>query len=1219
MKKLYAITALAFLSLTMAAQNVFLVEHFNYPANDSLQNNGWYGHSAPTTNPIQVTNGGLSWSQTSYLGSGVGNAAGVDNTGADENRPFNGSPNSGNVYVSFLMRVRGVVHTANSGYFLHIGQYLNTTTPVFTAINSAFRARTFIATGSSASKYKVGLAFNSSTVPTGTDLSADLDTGTTYLVVLKYQFVAGTLNDVVSMYLFADGANIATEPAIPTVGPLAATLSATDLDFVQLVALRQYSSTQNITVDGLIAQNSWNLMPPQLAGPALVSPPNNTVLNVAGPTATPVVASWTKAANATGPVAYQWQLAQRAAGNFNNPASVLASDNSGADTTLSLTYGSVNALLASLGVNVGDTVEGMWRVRAINAGDTVYSNTFNIDIVRGVITGVLQPFSLLTPANNSTLLVAGPGQTPVNVTWQDSDNQAIYQWRAFLPGGSVNAPLLTLPSNNSGNDPALTLSIAQIDAILAGLAVGIGDTATIQWSVRATLGGDSLFATAPFTLTLVRIGVATPTLVAAPQYVLSPGTTGLSGPSGTATAKYFRAAQIVLPAEYAAANIANGDGIRSVGFVLNAAPTTAVTGIMKVYLQNSTDASYLESTTWTNIIDSMTLVHNVAVTIPAGATQYNMAVNQNFIYTGGSMYLAYEFEQTSPALTTGLVYRANTAVPNSIRRAQSATAFPAVVTGVSAFRLEVLWGVDRDANDLEIVTIWAKGRNAINYGTPEQVDVIVRNNGYLPANKVVSFASAGANTSTATANVSLASGQSDTLSFTYTPTTAGFSVLTASVPADDVATNNSRTWVQEATTNTMGYADTTQTGLGSVGYNTASGLLINRYAVNGIRAVNQVKVRIANNPASVGNVVYAVVVDTSGAIVAQSANVTLATTDLNTWKTFTFANPAVFDDEDFFVGIAQTANTVGYFPVAFQTEQPTRPNAYFGADLTGANLGAVNGFRLMIEAVLGTPPACPLPTSLAAAATCDDATITWTSSTSNLGSKVQYGPAGFTPGTGTIVTATGGTYAITGLANGTAYDVWVKDSCQYEVSTWVGPVTFTTEDIADVTAGSNQVNTTTTFATVDFTATINNGAAVTSYSWDYGDSSPAGSGATPSHNYQANGTYTVIVTATNACGMGYDTITVNVNGISIDEYGFGNIGLYPNPNDGYFTLTGLTDFGNDATIEVINLAGAVVYAEKVVANGSESFRIDVRGLPAGMYQMRVSSEKGMGAKPFIIR
>lgn len=258
MKKLYTLALFCLGFLPGFGQNVFLTEHFNYPADSLLQNNGWFGHSAATTNPIKTASTGLSWSATPYLGSGVGNAALVNNTGADENRPFTTYPNSGDVYVSFLMKVNGVVTTTNSGFFFHLGEYSAPAAPVFTSVSTAFRARTFIVPGPNAAQYKLGLAFNNATVTT--DVTAlNLDTAQTYLVVVKYRFVPGALNDSVSLYVFADGNNIMNEPATPAIGPLAG--SAADLSFVQLVALRQYNSTQNITIDGIIAQSNWNLLP----------------------------------------------------------------------------------------------------------------------------------------------------------------------------------------------------------------------------------------------------------------------------------------------------------------------------------------------------------------------------------------------------------------------------------------------------------------------------------------------------------------------------------------------------------------------------------------------------------------------------------------------------------------------------------------------------------------------------------------------------------------------------------------------------------------------------------------------------------------------------------------------------------------------------------------------------------------------------------------------
>lgn len=56
---------------------------------------------------------------------------------------------------------------------------------------------------------------------------------------------------------------------------------------------------------------------------------------------------------------------------------------------------------------------------------------------------------------------------------------------------------------------------------------------------------------------------------------------------------------------------------------------------------------------------------------------------------------------------------------------------------------------------------------------------------------------------------------------------------------------------------------------------------------------------------------------------------------------------------------------------------------------------------------------------------------------------------------------------------------------------------------------------------VDFDASASapaNGATITSYSWDFGDASPTGTGATPTHTYAAAGSYTVLLTITDSKG-----------------------------------------------------------------------------------------------------
>jgi hypothetical protein len=243
-----------------SAQTSLLEEHFNYPVNAAIRDYGWYAHSAASTNPLIVTAPGLFWTQTPYRGSGQGLSLAVNNTGSDENKPFSASIDTGTVYTSFLFRAEGVIDSSAEGYFFHYLEYASPATPIYTAIATAHRARTYLVRGDAPATYRIGLTFNSASVPgsQGVDLTAPIDTGTTYLAVLKYEIISGADNDQVSLYLFEDGDSIRTEPTTPTLGPLTGT--ARDLAAVQGIAWRQYSASQRIRVDGIYSGRTWELL-----------------------------------------------------------------------------------------------------------------------------------------------------------------------------------------------------------------------------------------------------------------------------------------------------------------------------------------------------------------------------------------------------------------------------------------------------------------------------------------------------------------------------------------------------------------------------------------------------------------------------------------------------------------------------------------------------------------------------------------------------------------------------------------------------------------------------------------------------------------------------------------------------------------------------------------------------------------------------------------------
>ncbi len=91
------------------------------------------------------------------------------------------------------------------------------------------------------------------------------------------------------------------------------------------------------------------------------------------------------------------------------------------------------------------------------------------------------------------------------------------------------------------------------------------------------------------------------------------------------------------------------------------------------------------------------------------------------------------------------------------------------------------------------------------------------------------------------------------------------------------------------------------------------------------------------------------------------------------------------------------------------------------------------------------PLNCGVPTGITANGINDSTlVISWTSSSSNY--NVEFGPQGFTQGSGTLIYNATNPDTITGLMAGTTYDIYVQDSCGIgNVGIWAGPGQGTTQ------------------------------------------------------------------------------------------------------------------------------------------------------------------------------
>jgi plastocyanin len=241
-----------------------LVEDFDFAAPDNLSLHGWVIHSGGTTNAISTVTPGLTY--PGFPSSGVGNAASLTTSGQDVNRQFE-EVTSGTVYASLMVNVSSA--QANGDYFFHLG--LASTT-------SIFYGRVFVKLAANGN-----LAFGlSKTSVSGAIQPVYSDsiytTGTTYLLVLKYQFNPDVNDDVVSLFI-----NPAISPTEPT--PDLTHNQSANNDPVNIggVYLRQGSGANaaNVIVDGINVGPTWVSvgLPVELTSFSAASQNNGVMLN----------------------------------------------------------------------------------------------------------------------------------------------------------------------------------------------------------------------------------------------------------------------------------------------------------------------------------------------------------------------------------------------------------------------------------------------------------------------------------------------------------------------------------------------------------------------------------------------------------------------------------------------------------------------------------------------------------------------------------------------------------------------------------------------------------------------------------------------------------------------------------------------------------------------------------------------------------------------------
>ena len=231
-----------------------------------------------------------------------------------------------------------------------------------------------------------------------------------------------------------------------------------------------------------------------------------------------------------------------------------------------------------------------------------------------------------------------------------------------------------------------------------------------------------------------------------------------------------------------------------------------------------------------------------------------------------------------------------------------------------------------------------------------------------------------------------------------------------------------------------------------------------------------------------------------------------------------------------FTTTAVLANSSASFPVALACNPPVGTHrlrirsgwnvTIAGSAITPCGLPSDYGEVEDYLITIAPPPPCPVPSSLASTgATSTTASVSWLPGCIETAWQLEYGPVGFTPGTGTTLSADATSATISGLEGNTTYHVYVRADCDVNgLSQPFGPVSVKTacgipSMIFTASVSSNSAN-------IQWSPTV----GATSYGYVFGSpgltcsASLFTSGTSLTfNNLIPNTTYSLCIN-TNACG-----------------------------------------------------------------------------------------------------
>lgn len=181
--------------------------------------------------------------------------------------------------------------------------------------------------------------------------------------------------------------------------------------------------------------------------------------------------------------------------------------------------------------------------------------------------------------------------------------------------------------------------------------------------------------------------------------------------------RFARCYFLILASEMEASGFPAGVNISSIGYNYQYGTDISTTGYFKVYLENTSDITNNKSMNWNQAVSTMTLVNSDSLKIQTESGIFDIPLNNSsaFTYTGGGIYVAFEYSNPSGILSSySNVCWTNRIMPAPIlKSSQSDDSLRVMATGTSNLRPEMRFG----CNKTDIVSagnIYALGMTGLN-------------------------------------------------------------------------------------------------------------------------------------------------------------------------------------------------------------------------------------------------------------------------------------------------------------------------------------------------------------------------------------------------------------------------------------------------------------------------------------------------------------------------